>query len=173
MHPFSFSFFTMLMNLDSIYISSEKELNLINILFHCFSSTDFENPKVVDKIIRIFQGTVLTPGLMQHVWFETRSFSSLFFIYFECVILLDFCLKYVQLCNIRKDHKRIFWTFYLTAGFLMFQKTCPCKHELGPMPDTTAIVAQFLTCIIRFLNFCLYRLSRHHHQTSFDLGLYP
>ncbi|XP_044163962.1 proteasome adapter and scaffold protein ECM29-like isoform X2 [Acropora millepora] len=30
------------------------------------SSTDFENPKVVDKIIRIFQGTVLTPGLMQH-----------------------------------------------------------------------------------------------------------
>ena len=96
------------MNLDSIYISSEKELNLINILFHCLSSTDFENPKVVDKIIRIFQGTVLTPGLMQHVWFETRSFSSLFFIYFECVIQLDFCLKYVQLCNIRKVHKRIF-----------------------------------------------------------------
>ena len=128
----------MLMNLDSIYISSENELNLINILFHCLSSTDFENPKVVDKIIRIFQGTVLTPGLMQHVWFETRSFSSLFFIYFECVILLDFCLKYVRLCNIRKVYKRVFRTFYLTAGFLMFQKTCPCKHKLGPMPDTTA-----------------------------------
>ena len=63
----------MLMNFDSIYISSEKELYLINISFNCLSSTDFENPKVVDKIIRIFQGTVLTPGSMPRVWFETLT----------------------------------------------------------------------------------------------------